>query len=727
MRNLLLSTHKTRLRKVLRKALHSLTLIVFYACTSSCAPANGYSEETFTLNLDNTDIFALIDAVSKSTGKNFIVDPRVAANVTVISNSPVNASELYDMFLSVLQVHGFSAIPIDGIIKIVPDNTAKQGSIPVGNDVADSTDQMVSQVLPVSNVNAAQLAAVLRPMVPDEAHLEAYAATNSLVITDRASNIQRLLKIIKLIDKPDNDQIDVVTLKHVSASNIVETLSVIQPADIDDGYGVQVTHLVAEERTNSLLIGGSLAFRDRIRGLVQLLDVPIKSGGNTRVVFLNFAKANDMANILRGLSAEHSGKQTSEQAPEKSPDSQASQEPQEESSDHTSLASSQSFNSDQESRLEVQSDPNTNSLIINAPPDEMQNALAIIRELDIRRPQVMVEAVIAEITEDNTRELGLNFLLNGTNKGGPAGYTNLGGSTGRLLDSVNSLQGQRLPSLEGGVSFALGNFARDNFDFGLLLKAISADAENNILSTPTIVTLDNQEAEIIVGSNVPFVTGTQLSSNNDNPFQTIERKDIGLTLKVTPQISKGDTIQLELQQEVSSLNTTAVAGASDITTNKRALSTTVLVENGQTLVLGGLIDDQTQEVVEKVPLLGDIPGIGRLFQHRKTSKRKRNLVIFLRPQILRSTGAANEITAARYKKMQSRLTATEQGEGSSESIDQPEIPPLNLALNRNRKVTTTTTSTAQRRRSIEQSLLQLENSKHEWIELPDGSTRLNLK
>lgn len=651
------------------------------------------ADNTFTLNLKNTDIHSLIATVSKQTGRNFVVDPRVKAKVTVISTDPVSSDGLYEVFLSVLQVHGYSAVPAGDLIKIVPDVTAKQGPVPILGEDADSSDQLVTQVIKVINVPAAQLVPILRPMVPQQGHLAAYAATNSLIITDRSSNIQRLATIIKRIDRPDNEEIEVVRLDHASAADIVRTLTSLQSNNIGGQQGPGAIQLVADERTNSVLISGDQAVRVRIRGLIAHLDTPIESGGNTRVVYLKFANAEDMVGILQGVSqGQAKVGATTEGAGNTSGAGNTAQQGAQNPANANPVANNlaaqrQSQNAVRarssadvgQSNVDIQADENTNSLIITAPADEMQNILAVIRQLDIRRAQVLVEAVIAEITEDNTREFGINFLLDGSAKDVPLGFSNLGGATDGLLGIAGAASAGGLPSSLGtGLSLALGRFGSGEIDFGFLVRAIASDADNNILSTPSLMTLDNEEAEIVVGSNVPFVTGQQLSANNDNPFQTIERRDIGLTLKVKPQINEGNTIKMELEQEVSDVMTTALTGASDIVTSVRSIKTTVLVEDGQTLVLGGLIDDKITDVEEKVPLLGDIPVLGQLFRYRSTQKSKQNLLIFLHPVIVRDSETASQFSNSKYNFLRSQQTLFRQKKDSSIEKEKSSLPEIKL-------------------------------------------------
>ena len=704
----------------LKRAIDSIPLLLAAMCIGAYSPAIGQGDAEFTLNLNNTDVYALIETVSNATGRNFVVDPRVSGKVTVISTTPVNAEKLYEMFLSVLQVHGFSAVPAGNLTKIVPDFAAKQGPVPLLDTATETRDQLVSQVIPIINVPADPLVQILRPMVPQEGQLASNPASNSLLVTDRAANIQRLIEIIKLIDVPDSEEVDLVHLQQASAADVVQTLSPLQQA-----RGAAGAQLISDERTNSILISGNQAFRNRVRSLIAKLDSPIDSGGNTQVIFLNFADAAEIASILSDadLGALDSTSSSVAQVTNRpAPGEGNSPADEDDFQNNSQVFRASTTNQTGGSRVSIKTDPNTNSLIITAPPAEMTNLLAIIKRLDIRRPQVMVEAVIAEVSEDNIRELGINFIVDGSDNGGPVGFSNLDGATGRLAGTINSA-GTGLPSaLDSGVSFALGDFTGGDIDFGLLFNAIASDADNNILSTPTIVTLDNEEAEIVVGTNVPFITGQQLSTNNDNPFQTIERQDVGLRLKVKPQINEGDTIKLELEQEVSSVNATSVTGASDITTSTRSINTTVLVEDGQTLVLGGLNDDMITDVIEKVPLLGDIPVVGRLFQYKSKTKSKKNLVIFLHPVILRDAETANRISSSKYDEMRARRIRAARDKAASDGGKRDEkLPEIKLFRNKSDikyQQQATGGSANDRKTVLEQNI---ENRELEWVEMPDGS------
>ncbi len=653
-------------------------------CVAVCLqlPPAYAQEDTFTLNLKNADIHSLIQTVSRQSGKNFVVDPRVKARVTVISAKPLSADELYETFLSVLQVHGYAAVPGEDLIKIVPDVNAKQGPVPAYDGTA--SDQLVTQVIKVENVPAAQLVPILRPLVPQQGHLAAYAATNTLIVTDRASNIQRLISIIQGIDRPDNEEVEVIRLSHASASEVIRILGSLQTRAGQATGSPGAVRFAADERTNSILLSGDSAARIRMRGLIANLDTPVESGGNTRVVYLRFANAADLLKILTGVSAGQAKIGTGSSdgdgvgtatavAATPTVNANGVAAPQ---APTASIVRRVSQTESDRPNVDIQADEDTNALIITAPPDEMRSILAVIEQLDIRRAQVLVEAIIAELSENNSAALGVNFAIDGSNNNRPLAYTNLGGATQALAATVAS-EGA---SLGTGLSLALGRFGSGGIDFGFLLSAIASDSDNNILSTPTLVTMDNQEAEIVVGQNVPFVTGTQLSSSNNNPFQTIERQDIGISLKVKPQINEGDNIKMEIEQEVSDVSSTSVTGASDITTNKRSIKTTVLVEDGQTLVLGGLIDDQINDTHDKVPLLGDIPLLGSLFRYRTTTKSKRNLMVFLHPTILRDIETADYYSRSKYDD----LRTAQLGLFDSDDLlgrGVPKLPPLHLYFN----------------------------------------------
>ncbi len=607
--------------------------------------------KTAVLNMEGTDIRTLIGEVADKTGKNFIVDPRVKGKVTVISHRPVDRHELYQVFLSILEVHGFAAIPVKGAIKIIPDAQAKQ----TGTAPADGRgDEVVTRVLGVEYVDAMQLVPILRPLIPQQGHLAAYAPSNVLIISDRAENIQRLLRIIRRVDQPSSQEVEVIRLQHASAAELVRILStLIQQKTPGKAGASQQPVLVADERTNSILLGGDKSSRLRLRAIITHLDTPTESAGNTRVVYLKYAQAADLVPVLTSVSSGIEGE---------------------------GQKGGTGAGAGRAAGINIQADKSTNALVITAPPDLMDSLLAVIRQLDVRRAQVLVEAIIAEVSTTRATELGIQFRATdriGANDSGTLGATNLpfGGS-----ESINSVSQNPLGV---GSGLTLGHFTgtaeilgTEILNLSALLRALAADDATNILSTPSLVTLDNEEAEIVVGQNVPFITGSQQTTGGlANPFQTIQRQDVGLTLKVKPQINEGNALKLEIEQEVSSVSSDATAA--DIITNKRSIKTSVLTDDRTIVVLGGLIEDRLQDNVSKVPLLGDIPIVGALFRNKSARKQKTNLMVFLHPVILRDSATGAKYASSKYNYLRARqLELRERGVSLMPDDVAPVLPTL---------------------------------------------------
>jgi len=585
--------------------------------------------ESVTLNLKDADISALISTVAEVTDRNFIIDPRVKGKVTVISSRPMDSDEVYQVFLSILKVHGFAAVPSGEVIKIVPDVNAKQDGIPTASKGSPGRgDEMVTRVVQVDNVAAAQLVPILRPLVPQQGHLAAYPATNVLIISDRANNVERLLTIIQRIDQVSDSEIEVISLQYASAVEVVRVLTSLKRAKpaAKGAAAVGGQVLVADERTNSVLLSGDRASRLRMRAIISHLDTPLDTGGNTDVVYLRYATAEDIVDTLLGV-----GKIEQEEAKQ--------------GKGKVAVA---------KGSFDIQADEPTNSLVITAPPDIMRTLKHVISQLDIRRAQVLVEAVIAEVSEATARELGVQWAFGGSDNNSPVGIVNFTNSGSLVSDVINGAasvaDGGTFPSI---VDNALLGFAKTSgsFNYIAVMNLLASDANNNILSTPTLVTLDNEEAEIVIGENVPFVTGSFSSTGaNDgatNPFQTIQREDVGLTLKIKPQINEGDALRLEIEQEVSNI-ADSVAGAADIVTNKRSIKTNVMVDDGQVVVLGGLIEEKVSESIQKVPFLGDIPFLGALFRSKTADVNKTNLMVFIHPVILRDAAITENYTNSKY-------------------------------------------------------------------------------
>jgi general secretion pathway protein D len=629
-----------------------LTLAAWFAIALSVVA------QTVTLNLKDADISALISTVAEVTGRNFIIDPRVKGKVTVVSSRPMDSEEVYQVFLSILKVHGFAAVPSGAVIKIVPDVNAKQDGIPTVGD-ADQVrgDEMVTRVVQVDNIAAAQLVPILRPLVPQQGHLAAYPTTNVLIISDRARNVERLVSIIRRIDQVSDSEIEIIPLQHAAANEVVRVLTSLQRASPAKGKTPALAGgpvLVADERTNSVLLGGDRTLRLRLRALISHLDTPLETGGNTDVIYLKYAEATELVNVLKGVGEveEQEGGKGKTAAPR--------------------------------SQFDIQADEATNSLVITAPPDIMRTMKRVISQLDIRRAQVLVDAVIAEVSLDTSRELGVQWIISGLNEGtGPVGLINFTNTGTTITDVANAVisakDGTQLPAQKSNATLGFGRVDSDsNTNFVGLVQALSADANTNILSTPTLITLDNEEAEIIIGENVPFITGsftsTGASDGATNPFQTIQREDVGLTLKIKPQINEGDALKLNIEQDISSI-ADSVVGASDIITNKRAIKTTVMADSGSVVVLGGLIEDQVGESHQKIPLLGDIPLLGYLFRSTGTSINKTNLMVFIHPVILRDQATTEHYTNNKYNYLRA-LQSIQEEDGIQLMTDQnhPVLP-----------------------------------------------------
>lgn len=628
-----------------------------------------------TLNLKNAEINSLIESISEITGRNFIVDPRVKGRVSVISSKPMDDREIYEVFLAVLAVHGFAAVPDDKVIKIVPAAGAKQENIPtLGRTRVSEEDQIVTQVIQVQNVSAAQIIPILRPLIPPQGHLAAYGPTNVLIISDSAGNVQRIADIIRRIDRVSDEEVEIIPLQHASATELVRTLTALEQARVQAGQAAGAVtaplRVVADERTNSVLLSGDRASRLRLRALISHLDTPVESGGNTQVIYLRYAKATELVAVLTGVS-----RKLSEQ-PGGGPQGQQPVQP--------PAAPSQSRNP----LIDIQADEATNSLVITAPPDLIRSLRSVIAQLDVRRAQVLVEAAIAEISSERAAQLGVQWVVDGSRDGNLVGFTNftLGQSLAQIAETaVNIARGDTSTTtgtttggiagrVAPGLTLGIGDLSSST-RFAAIVSALASDSDTNILSTPTLVTMDNEEAEIIVGENRPFLTGSFTTSANgaSNPFQTIERRDVALTLKVKPQINEGNAVQLEIDQQVENVLQDTAQGP---VTTKRSLKTNVLVEDGQILVLGGLIDDNLSESLQKVPGLGDIPVVGNLFRFRDTTKRKRNLMVFLHPVILRDSDQGTLYTSDKYSyTREQQLAARQRGVALLPEVKTPVLPP----------------------------------------------------
>ena len=599
--------------------------------------------ETWQVSFKDSDIQEVIKFVADVTGKTVVIDPRVKGRVKVISAEPLTSEALYSLFLSVLEIQGFTAVEVGDIVRIIPRKDARTSAVPVQSTKSLGSDAYVTEVIQLKNVSASKVLPVLRPLAPQHAHLAAYEPSNAIIVSDTVGNIARLKEVISRIDRAAVSETDVVSLRHAQAGDVVQMLQQLQKTGgAKDAPSSSSTTFVADIRSNSVLISGDAVQREKARGLVQRLDVDQPQTGNVRVIYLEYADAEQVAGVLgklvanmSKLSGEGKGKSTS-----------------------GGVAT-------------VEADPDTNALLITADGAMLESLMSVVKRLDIRRAQVLIEAIIVEIEDVAGRSLGVQWITqdesgafassvnnSGSLSSAGAGFIGRETTTTSTIDGVTTTSTDREPaeftdlvgSLAGVIGQTIGVGKIDSgTNFVALINALKQNTGSNILSTPNLLTTDNREASISVGQNVPIITGSSTTSTGDatNPFQTIERKDVGISLTVTPQINEGNSVVLDIEQEVSSL--TGSTGASDIITNERKISTQVIASDGEIIVLGGLMRDDVQQSQAKVPLLGDIPILGRLFRNDSATASKTNLMVFLRATIVRDKETLRGATAEKYR------------------------------------------------------------------------------
>lgn len=597
------------------------------AVPTNQASADQAGEKSWTINIQNADIRAFVSQVADMTGKNFVLDPRVRANdITVISRKALTADEVYQLFLSVLQVNGYAAIPSGDSVKIVPSTTAKSYNLPLVKGKITDGQGLVTEVLSLHDLSATELVPVLRPLVPQYGHLAAVASANALVVSDHEDNIRRLAAIIASLENQGGNGLIAIPLENAWVGDVIKQLEELIPQVGNSSRNKQADGgalLVADERTNRLLVRGDLQTRHQIADLVAQLDVSDSHKGNIQVVRLNHGDAKDMATLLSKFFAEQKG-----------------------AKDAGNPAAA----------VSIQADESLNALVVRADASKMEELRNIIRQLDVQRAQVLIEAAIIEVSADKARNLGVQWAAGDLDKGvGGTNFSNAGLSVNSILSAVigsSSGTATAPPSLSDGLTAGFGELNKDGtLKWAGIVQALASNTAVNLLSTPSVLTLDNQEASIMVGQNVPFVTGesTSTGAGVSNPFQTIQRQDVGITLKVTPHLGEGDSMRLELDQEVSAVQPASSSVTTvDITTSKRQIKTTVLADSGQTIVLGGLIQDDIKKTVSKVPLLGDIPLLGALFRSTHNSHDRSNLIIFLRPTIVHDNDRLVALTRNKY-------------------------------------------------------------------------------
>ena len=598
-------------------------------CLALASAAHGQA----TPNYRGAALQTVVEGVAKATGKAFVIDPSIdiREGLTLIAYEPMSADSLYQAFLSMLSTHGVVAVPSGAVVRLMPDRTMRIFSqVPEGELAAP---ELQTLVLPVANLDVQTLVPILRPMMSPGGHLAAHAATNALILSGRGSNLHKLARVVERIDHRNDQPVEVMRLEHASARDVAGVL-----AEIARAANLSASSLaVADSRTNSILLGGEQTRRLQLRAIVAHLDTPLAENGNMRVRYLSYANAVTLAAQL-----------------------------------------SEQFGSlgDTDNRVQLSADEDTNALIIDAPPETLRKILAVVDQLDIRRAQVLVEVLIAEINAERANQLGVNWaaydpqrVVGSTDF--PAAGTSLRELVAGSLSGTDQGRALAARALGPGAGFAVGRVRDGELSFAALISAVENTAGANILGTPMLVTLDNQKAEFKVGQSVPFITGSYASpginpSSGDGqirPFTTVNRGDIGLTLTITPRINQGDAVRLEIRQELSEI-APSVAGAVDLVTNTRALNTSVIVEDGGTLVLGGLIQEKVREKRQAAPLLGRLPLIGALFRATSESREKTNLMLFIRPTILRDSAQAESVTNVKYDYLRrQQLIRSYSGEG----------------------------------------------------------------
>jgi len=634
----------------------SLALSALLLCLSLGASA----QQTWTVNFKDTDIQEVIKFVADATGKTIVVDPKVRGQVRVISQEPVNREELYQLFLSIIDVQGFTAVESGKVVRIVPNRDARSLPVPTGSDDQEVDDTYVTQVIKLENISASRVLPTLRPLVPQHGHLSAYDASNAIIVTDTRANIKRLQRIIAEIDQSSVTETELVHLDFAPAEELARLITqLLQNQGSDEGGRAKLT-LVPDARTNALVVHGDEMQRARVKALVEDLDRPSARNSNVRVVYLKYAEAENVAQVLNGVAQNIQSEEQQSQNRE----------------------------------VNIQADEATNSLLITADGDTMEALLSVVDSLDIRRAQVLVEAIIVEMEDSDGRELGVQWLYRDED-GGFAGSSRGDGSAAAIGQGALDDSDDGLETLAGAVSqvqgevFGIGRL-EEGGDFLVLLNMLQEQSSTNILSTPNLLTTDNHTASISVGQNIPFATGSFSStgggtSNPTNPFRTIERRDVGVLLEVTPHINAGDSVVLDISQEVSSLS--SLNNPDGPITNQRTLETQVLADNGETIVLGGLIEEEVQSTEQRVPFLGSIPGLGYLFRNQNDSISKTNLLVFIRATVIEDDQMLRGATAEKYKALRDQQLERRRTGGMLFKRDKiPMLPEWQEQLNQTQRI-----------------------------------------
>ena len=618
----------------------SLLVVTFsLSLTVQAADVSKSQKVQLTQSFQQAELETVIEAVAKLTGKNFIIDPRVKGKVTLYAPEPMAPEDLYETLLSILRVHGFVAIPGKTAIQVIPANTARD-QVPYDFKGAEESD-WITEVLTVHNVDASKLVAVLRPLVARDGHLVALSDSNKLIITDSLINVERVKTILKRVDVDESAGYEVIKLDFASAEDLVQTIKKIAPKSASN-----VVNVSFDERSNKIIMAGDLTKRREIRTLIAELDVKVPSEGNVQVIYLHYAKAKDLVPVLQKISTNRSLLNSAAANESGATDAPVAAEGSE--AKPTGVKVAQLDDKTLKSRISIEAEERMNAVVISAPPSVVTALKTVIKQLDIRRAQVLIEAILVEVSESKQAELGVEWGASGPNG---VGMINFSGTLPTIVGSIAAGSPATAISAVGrGASTVVGEVNANGTGWGALIRALNSDTGSNILATPSLLTLDNEEAEIVVGKEVPFqtgsYTGTGTSTTPTNPFNTIERKNVGLSLKVKPQINEGSEVFLEIDQEVSDV--LPKGDAVDIQTSKRQIKTRIIVGDGNVIVLGGLLSEKETEVQSKVPGLGDLPILGGLFRSTSNQREKVNLMIFLRPVIVRDNEMSNYYSRKKY-------------------------------------------------------------------------------
>ncbi|HEA9474438.1 TPA: type II secretion system secretin GspD [Escherichia coli] len=655
----------------IKKKKYLLSLILMAALCSSSSRAE---ENTFTASFKDTDLKSFIETVGANLNKTIVMGPDVQGKVSIRTITPLNERQYYQLFLNLLEAQGYAVVPVENnVLKVVKSGAAKTEPLPLTGEGHENYagDEMVTRIVPVRNVSVRELAPVLQQMtdLDGSGSIVNYEPSNVIMLTGRASVVKRLTEVIQRIDREGNRTEEVIPLDNASASEIVRVLESLTRNSSENQPATLKSQIVADERTNSVIVSADPSTRDKMRRLIRRLDSEMERSGNSQVFYLKYSKAEDLVDVLKQVSG------TLTSAKEEAESTTGS------GRDVVSIAASK----------------HSNALIVTAPQDIMQSLQSVIEQLDIRRAQVHVEALIAEVAEGSNINFGVQWMSKDTGFMQFANGTQIPiGSLSMAVSQAKPQKGSTVisengattinPDTEGDLSRLsqlLSGFSGTAVgvvkgDWAALVQAVKNDSGTNVLSMPSITTLDNQEAFFMVGQDVPVLTGSAVGENNSNPFNTVERKKVGIMLKVTPQINEGNAVQMVIEQEVSKVEGQT---SLDVVFGERKLKTTVLANDGELIVLGGLMDDQAGESVAKVPLLGDIPLIGNLFKSTADKKEKRNLMVFIRPTILRDGMAADGVSQRKYNYMRAeQIYRDEQGLSLMPHTAQPVVPAQNQAL-----------------------------------------------